>query len=140
MEGLVRVGRGEAPGSGSMGQEGCRRLRLPPNLQPIKPPHQQKPHGVLVLPLAPVLLLFVRLSPLLQDIDNFAVEHAILGALKADPAAMALVDEFFFEEHVKFKEMLVHWQGSVGPDTSLASSFALFHGLRQQGLRAHSWV
>lgn len=39
-------------------------------------------------------------APTRQDIDNYPVEHAILDALKSDPAAMALVDEFFFEEHV----------------------------------------
>jgi hypothetical protein len=30
---------------------------------------------------------------LLQDIDNYGVEHAILDALKADPQALALLDE-----------------------------------------------
>lgn len=76
----------------------------------------------------------------MQDIDNYGVEHGILNYLMADPQAFALVDEFFFEEHVKFNEMLVHWGGTVGADTSLASSYKLFHELRKRGLRAHSWV
>lgn len=49
--------------------------------------------------------------------------------------------QFFFEEHVDFAPMLaVGWAGTTGPNTSLATSYAMFSALRQRGLRAHSWV
>lgn len=67
-------------------------------------------------------------------------ENAILGALREDPAAAALVDEFFLELHVKFQPMLMYWGNSVDPNKSLADAFRLFHELRQAGWRAHSWV
>jgi hypothetical protein len=76
----------------------------------------------------------------LQDIDNFSIEHAILTGLLQDPAALALIDEFFFEEHVNFSEMLPYWGGTVGPNSSLASSYQTFNKLRSAGVRAHSWV
>jgi hypothetical protein len=48
--------------------------------------------------------------------------------------------QFFFEEHVNFAPMLKNWKNTIGPGTSLASSYATFTELRQQGVRAHSWV
>jgi len=75
-----------------------------------------------------------------QDIDNYEVEHAIVNALLEDHDALALIDEFFFEEHVEFKEMMGHWAGTVKQGTTLADSYAMFHKLRSYGVRAHSWV
>jgi hypothetical protein len=67
-------------------------------------------------------------------------ENAILKNLSEDPAASALVDEFFLEYHVNFQPMLGYWAGTVDPNKTLADAFLLFLKLRQQGWRAHSWV
>ena len=48
--------------------------------------------------------------------------------------------QFFFEDHVDFAPMLPHWQSTIQAGSSLATSFKMFFALRQQGLRAHSWV
>ncbi|WIA15646.1 hypothetical protein OEZ85_002272 [Tetradesmus obliquus] len=74
------------------------------------------------------------------DIDHAESETAILQALLDDPQASALVDEFFFEYHVTFGEMLRYWKSQADPAKSLADAFALFYELRQRGWRAHSWV
>jgi hypothetical protein len=74
------------------------------------------------------------------DIDHAQSETAILQALLDDPQASALVDEFFFEYHVTFGEMLRYWKSQADPSKSLADAFALFYKLRQRGWRAHSWV
>jgi hypothetical protein len=74
------------------------------------------------------------------DIDNFAAENSILSSLAGDPAASALVDEFFLEYHVNFQPMLQYWAGTVDPSKRVADAFKLFHQLRQKGWRAHSWV
>ncbi|KAF6252644.1 hypothetical protein COO60DRAFT_505144 [Scenedesmus sp. NREL 46B-D3] len=74
------------------------------------------------------------------DIDNYAAEYAILKVLMEDPAAHALVDEFFLEFHVNFQPMLPWWGNTVDAMKSLADAFKLFLELRQQGWRAHSWV
>jgi hypothetical protein len=75
------------------------------------------------------------------DIDNFAAENSILASLSGDPAASALVDEFFLEFHVNFQPMVERgWGNTVDPNKKLADAFKLFHELRQKGWRAHSWV
>ncbi|WIA14797.1 hypothetical protein OEZ85_003281 [Tetradesmus obliquus] len=74
------------------------------------------------------------------DIDNFSAEYAILKVLREDPAAAALVDEFFLEYHVQFQPMLKYWGGTADPNKSLADAFKLFLELRKSGWRAHSWV
>lgn len=74
------------------------------------------------------------------DIDNHKAESSILSDLSGDPAAAALVDEFFLEYHVNFQPMMQYWAGTVDPSKSLADAFKLFHELRQKGWRAHSWV
>eukprot|EP00878_Enallax_costatus_P028982 GHUV01031353.1.p1 GENE.GHUV01031353.1~~GHUV01031353.1.p1 ORF type:complete len:202 (+),score=49.14 GHUV01031353.1:419-1024(+) len=74
------------------------------------------------------------------DIDNSAVEMSILNAFLQDYEAFSLVDEFFFEHHVKFGPMLQHWRKTVDPKASLSDSYQLFLKLRQRGWRAHSWV
>lgn len=48
--------------------------------------------------------------------------------------------QFFFEDHVDFAPMLPYWGSFIKKGSSLASSYKLFSALRQQGVRAHSWV
>ena len=79
------------------------------------------------------------------DIDTPEVEMAILRELLRDPELLELVDEFFFEHHVLFGPMNNAWFKSENPDPpptreTLADSYALFRKMREQGLRAHSWV
>lgn len=81
----------------------------------------------------------------LQDIDSWAIEGSLMKALFEDPAALALIDEFYFEDHVKFSEMLGWWDNQYNPkqydpSKSLADSYQQFLRLRQLGIRAHSWV
>lgn len=40
------------------------------------------------------------------DIDTASIESDLVQVLLTDEATQALVDEFFFEEHVKFADML----------------------------------
>jgi hypothetical protein len=87
------------------------------------------------------------LSPSLchaQDIDNWAVEAAFVEALKANPDTLALIDEFFHEDHVNFAEMLYWWDWNgtkqFDPKKTMADSYQYFLQLRQRGIRAHSWV
>jgi hypothetical protein len=77
-----------------------------------------------------------------QDIDNWSIEGALMKALFADPEALALIDEFYHEDHVNFSEMLVWWAWNkqFDPDKSLADSYQYFLKLRQLGIRAHAWV
>lgn len=84
-------------------------------------------------------------SMLLQDIDTWAVENALVAALLADATALGLVDEFYFEDHVNFSEMLGWWDNTYNPkqydpSRSLSDSYHQFLRLRQLGVRAHSWV
>ncbi|WIA23249.1 hypothetical protein OEZ85_000020 [Tetradesmus obliquus] len=60
------------------------------------------------------------------DIDNNKTELAILKELREDPAAAALVDEFFLEFHVNFQPMLRWWAGTEDPNKSLADASNCF--------------
>lgn len=94
---------------------------------------------------APLPNTLAVVSTLLQDIDTWAVEKALVAALLADATALGLVDEFYFEDHVNFSEMLGWWDNQYNPkqydpSRTLADSYHQFLRLRQLGIRAHSWV
>lgn len=79
------------------------------------------------------------------DIDTPEVEMVILRELMNDPELLELVDEFFFEYHVLFTPMNRDWFGAENPHPrpttdTLADSYKVFHALRENGIRAHSWV
>lgn len=74
------------------------------------------------------------------DIDNPAIENAILKSIMSKPEILGLVDEFIFEHHVKFEPMLIHWRDNIDHNMTLAGSYKVFSSLRQAGIRAHSWV
>jgi hypothetical protein len=75
------------------------------------------------------------------DLDNSAVETAVIQELLKDPDLLGLIDSFFFEYHVNFPDMVkAGWGDSVDPNSDLSDAYALFLKLRQQGVRAHSWV
>ena len=72
------------------------------------------------------------------DIDNSAVETAMVRRLLQSPDTLARVDELYFEHHVDVEPMWPYW-GRV-PGTELADTYRLFAELRHRGVVAHSWV
>eukprot|EP00662_Eupelagonemidae_sp_cell21_P025890 gene25890-34856_t len=76
------------------------------------------------------------------DIDTWRVERALVSQLTADPALQRLVDEFFWEDHVRGYPLEFMWQWEeegIGPDT-LAEAHARLARLRRAGIRAHAWI
>lgn len=49
-----------------------------------------------------------------------------------------LIDHFYFEQHVRLREMIPNWARQVRG--TVLDSMSLFHGLRQKGIPAHSWI
>ena len=70
------------------------------------------------------------------DIDAPDLELALVKQLLDDPQLQALVDEFFFEHHVKIADF-DHW-GDEAKGT-LSDTYAIFAALREKGVHAHSW-
>ena len=60
--------------------------------------------------------------------------------LLADDEALKLVDEMFFEFHVREKYMGPMWSGGWESKKTTADAFKLFAALRRKGVRMHSWV
>ena len=73
------------------------------------------------------------------DIDNVVVEEGIVRSLLADPALLALVDEFYWEHHVNFRPMNAAWRTSQD-SKYMNASIPVFARLREVGIRAHSWT
>mmetsp|Transcript_16837 Transcript_16837/g.25284 ORF Transcript_16837/g.25284 Transcript_16837/m.25284 type:complete len:393 (-) Transcript_16837:355-1533(-) len=71
------------------------------------------------------------------DIDTHVIEVPLVHQLLEDDSLNVLVDQFYFEHHVKFKEMSHIWRSAM--HGSLKETFDLFHGLRQKGVPAHFW-
>jgi len=73
------------------------------------------------------------------DIDNFAVEHALVEQMLAAPKETgAVLDEFFFEHHVDgLMHTADHWKETNG---TTKDSYEIFLKLRRMGVRAHSWI
>ena len=78
------------------------------------------------------------------DIDTPEVEIPLVQQLMNDTELHTLVDEFYFEHHVKGSPMQWHGWGdlrrSKTPLNDIQDSYELFHYLREKGIRAHSWV
>ena len=72
------------------------------------------------------------------DIDTASIEVPLVHQLLEDSAFHGgVVDQLYFEHHVKFKEMAPIWRSAM--KGSLKETFDLFHGLRQRGIPAHFW-
>lgn len=68
------------------------------------------------------------------DIDTADIEVPLVHQLLEDVSLHGgLVDQFYFEHHVKFKEMTPIWRSAMRG--SLKDTFDLFYGLRQRGIR-----
>ena len=72
------------------------------------------------------------------DIDTEALEESIVAQLLLDGALGALVDDLFFEHHVRNDVMAMRGWGG-GQIRDVQDSIALFQALRRSGIRAHSW-
>uniref|UniRef100_A0A6U7U943 Uncharacterized protein n=1 Tax=Eutreptiella gymnastica TaxID=73025 RepID=A0A6U7U943_9EUGL len=78
------------------------------------------------------------------DIDNNPVETAIMDQVLHSAHLLSLIDELFWEHHVKGSPSQWHHWGDLahlkGDYANLTSSYKAFLALRQAGIRAHSWV
>jgi len=80
------------------------------------------------------------------DIDRPTLERSLVSQLLESTRRRGpLVDEFFFEHHVRGPMERFGWRGTwyaagEKPDETFADSYALFISLRMLGIRAHSWV
>lgn len=72
------------------------------------------------------------------DIDTSFIEVPLAMQLLEDPRYYNLIDHFYFEHHVKLKELLGDWHRTA--KGSVLDSLKLFQGLREKGIAAHSWV
>ena len=75
-----------------------------------------------------------------MDIDNFGHEYHLVEQLIRDPANHALVDEFYFEEHVRMSPTFFHSPRTRRTPVTLFDSYNHFSRLRELGIRAHPWV
>ena len=74
------------------------------------------------------------------DIDTGSIEVPLAIQLLEDKDEIygKLVDQFYFEHHVRQQELAVYWKKSM--KGSVKKSFDLFSGLRKNGVPAHFWV
>ncbi|CAJ1944835.1 unnamed protein product [Cylindrotheca closterium] len=70
------------------------------------------------------------------DIDTPAIELPLAHQLLKEPFSK-LVDQFYFEHHVRMKGLLYYWRNTAMG--TLEDSLDLFTSLRQSGIAAHSW-
>lgn len=70
------------------------------------------------------------------DIDNDAVESAIMTQLEGDDCAIARISEMFFEKHYASPDMMEYFGA---PPVSLAQATRDFAALRGKGVRLHYW-
>ena len=71
------------------------------------------------------------------DIDSAVVEDGNIEFILDDPDNT--VDELVWEHHIAGNYLLTEWGKAVSP-ISLRGSYAYFLGMRNKGIRAHSWV
>jgi hypothetical protein len=79
------------------------------------------------------------------DVDNTEVEMALISQILQSKQLQSLVDELFWEHHVRMSPMFYRgWfgqlQGTSLVNNTLDHSYTLFSALRKAGIRAHSWV
>lgn len=79
------------------------------------------------------------------DIDNTKIETEIVRQIMEDPELWVLIDEFYFEHHVRGSPMQWHGWGNLShltttPFSDIQDSYDIFGFLRAKGIRAHSWV
>lgn len=98
-----------------------------------EPDHPLNPFTILKQKFNKDDLIIVKL-----DIDTPSVEMPLVRQLLGDDELIELVDQFYFEHHVKLAEMKPYWGEQV--EGTVQDSLDLFHTLRQKGVAAHFWV
>jgi len=73
------------------------------------------------------------------DIDSKAVETAVVDYMLEWPD-LTYLDEFVWEHHVDNYLMASNWKKTQDMSKTISDSYGYFLKLRQQGIRAHSWV
>jgi hypothetical protein len=75
------------------------------------------------------------------DIDSGHVEKGTVDhLLSPDNDDLEYIDEFFWEQHVDNYIMNRPWGDTIDKSMTIEDSYHYFLRLRQQGVRAHSWV
>lgn len=72
------------------------------------------------------------------DVDQKDVELPIVRQILDDPELQGLIDEFFFEHHSDIEELKWAWGTAVSG--TIVDTYQYFSGMRQKGIRAHSWI
>jgi len=70
------------------------------------------------------------------DVDNNAVESAIMGHLEADDCAIECIAEMFYEKHYDSVDMRQYFGQ---PAATLPQAARDFEALRRKGLRLYYW-
>ena len=70
------------------------------------------------------------------DIDQPKLENELINQILQNRSISSLIDEMFFEMHVRVAEMIPFWGNQPG---QLKDSYILFTKLRELGIRMHSW-
>jgi hypothetical protein len=73
------------------------------------------------------------------DIDTPSVELPLVLQMLSDDRYNKLVDQFYFEHHVKLWELGRYWMANDATG-SIQDSLSLFAGLRAKGIASHFWV
>lgn len=75
------------------------------------------------------------------DIDNTAVEEEFIRQIISSEIVMKLIDEIFWEHHVRGSPMQHYgWGDLTTQNSSLTDTYELLETMRKHGVRAHSWV
>lgn len=89
------------------------------------------------------------------DVDSPRLELSLIHQLLASPATSNLIDELFWEHHVRRSPLIrtrvglfgkrnlgwgEHLPSAAAVDSTLADSHRLFRELRARGIRAHAWI
>ena len=74
------------------------------------------------------------------DIDTPAIELPIAKQLTEDPVLANLLDQFYFEHHVRQAELAPYWGRGPSMNETVADSLHWFYKMRQLGIPAHFWV
>jgi hypothetical protein len=117
---------------------------IPPHLKPIyhwynipanpTPNHSDNPLEYIKRIARPEDFVLLKI-----DIDNTAVEEALVAQILASEELLGLIDDFYFEHHVNTASMNPYWGTQSSPST-LQDSYRIFSTLRSKGVAAHAWV
>lgn len=73
------------------------------------------------------------------DVRDYATEISLLKAVLSDPDLIDLIDEMFFEFHVRLPPVKEMEPETVRTKATLVDAYDMYLKLRQVGLRMHGW-